>query len=250
VKQYWVLYNVCRELNIASRILYNVCREPNIASHILYNFLSMALALTHALPSNSLESAVRMHFGLAQIELARYLGVSAGQVAHYEAGRRRASATVNKRLERLARWLPPPEGTGLVAPTFKVVVVPEAPVAGALVAELPDLSPLAAAPLQKRQREVGVQAAGLRWALHREGKRMALQGRRQWGLAVLQAALPTEAVDVAERTHIAQWLHTLAADVMAAAPSPAVRARRALTVARLLALDVEAAALAHLLAAG
>jgi hypothetical protein len=109
---------------------------------------------------------------------------------------------------------------------------------------------LPVAPLLARQRTVAGQAARLRWGLHREGKRGALQSRRQWGLSALQAALLAEPVPLAERTHIARWLDALAADVAAAAPDATALAGRALTVVRLLALDTEAAALARLLGPG
>lgn len=200
--------------------------------------------------SSTLEAAVRIHFGLTQAELGRYLGVSERQVGNLEAGRRLASAAVNQRLERLAQLLPPPEGTGPTLPASSPLALPNASAKEALAAALPDFGPLAAGPLQARQRQVASQAAALRWGLHRDGKRETLQQRREWGLAVLQAALPGEGVDAVERAHIARWLRVLAADVVAAAPSPDAVAARALAVVRLLALDVEAAALAQLLAGG
>ena len=229
-------------------ILYFVCREPIFFRMVLYKQYRMARALTHSIPSNSLEWAVRAHFGLAQAELARYLGVSAGLVAHYEAGRRTANRLADARLTRLGNLLPPPTGQGSAAPGFRTELPTAAPVE--TLPALPPFGPLPAAPLLARQRAVAAQAARLRWGLHREGKRQALQSRRQWGLGVLQAALLAVPVPPAERTHIARWLDVLAADVAAAAPDSATLAERALTVVRLLALDTEAAALARLLGDG
>jgi len=205
--------------------------------------------MSRAIHSNTLEKAVREHFGLTQAELGRYLGVNNRQISNLEAGRRLASAAVNQRLERLARLLPPPEGTGPTLPASSPLALPDASATEALAA-LPDFGPLAAGPLQARQRQVASQAAALRWGLHRDGKRETLQQRREWGLAVLQAALPGEGADAVERAHIARWLRVLAADVVAAVPGPEAVAARALAVVRLLALDVEAAALAQLLAGG
>ncbi|WP_052733015.1 helix-turn-helix transcriptional regulator [Hymenobacter terrenus] len=197
---------------------------------------------------NTLEAAVRGHFGLSQEELARYLGVTRGQVAHLEAGRRTATPLADARLTRLGNLLPPPTGQGAVAPHFSTELPTAAPLT--TLPALPDFGSVAPAPLLARQRTVAAQAARLRWALHREGKRYALQSRRQWGLAVLRAALPAGPAPPAERTHLARWLGVLAADVTATAPDPAAVAERALTVVRLLALEVEATALARLLAAG
>ncbi|MFD2784517.1 helix-turn-helix domain-containing protein [Hymenobacter rubripertinctus] len=201
--------------------------------------------MSRPLPSGTLEAAVRAHFGLSQEELGRYLGLTRAQVAHLEAGRRRATPQADARLRLLARLLPPPEGTGPVAPAFAARPPAEAP---ALL--LPDFGPLPAAPLRRRQRQVLAQAARLRWTLHRGSKGLALQQRRAWGLAELRAALPPPTADAAEQAHCARWLATLAADVAALAPTPAAAAARALAVLRLLALDGESAALARLLEKG
>ncbi len=196
-----------------------------------------------SLPSNALEAAVRAHFSLSQDDLARYLGVTRTQIAHLEAGRRRASASQNKLLDDLARLLPPPEGSGPLAPIFEkptLLAVPPAPA-------LPSLSQLPAAPLRQRQRQVLAQAARLRLLLHQQGKGYVLQQRRQWGLGVLQAGLLAGPTDAAQQAHRLRWLATLAADVAAAAPSPAAEAGQALQVVHLLALELEAAALEQLL---
>jgi transcriptional regulator with XRE-family HTH domain len=229
-------------------ILYYVSRESPDFSFVLYIASLMARALTHSIPSNTLEAAVRRHFGLAQAELARYLGVSAGLVAHLEAGRRQASPLLFQRLERLAALLPPPTGAGPVAPVFRAVVVPTA--VAPLTPELPPYVVLAPRPVQVRQRQVKSQAAGLRWALHRADKRMGLQSRREWGLALLQTALPTSALPAAEQARLDHWLQVLAADVAATALGPVALTKHALMVVRVLALDAEAATLALLLTAG
>lgn len=208
----------------------------------------MARALTHSLPSHSLEAAVRAQFGLTQAELARYLSTSSARIADFEAGRRRASDPQNKLLDDLARLLPPPKGSGPPAPAFEKPALPvEAPAAP----DLPAFSPLPAAPLRQRQRQVLAQAARLQLLLHQSGKGMALQQRRQWGLGVLQAGLLAAPVSAtpnpAAQAHRLRWLATLAADVATVAPSPAAEATRALQVVRLLALKLEAAALGQLL---
>ena len=204
--------------------------------------------MSRSAPSNTLEAAVRAHFGLTQADLGRYLGVSERQIGNIEAGRRTANPLADARLTRLGNLLPPPTGQGAAAPNFRTELPTAAPIE--TLPALPDFGPLAPATLLARQRAVAAQAARLRWALHREGKRAALQSRRQWALAVLQTALLAEPAPPAERTHIARWLDVLAADVTAAALGPAAVAERALTVVRLLALDTEAAALARLLGAG
>ena len=206
--------------------------------------------MSRPIPSSTLEAAVRAHFGLTQEELGRYLGVSERQVGNLEAGRRVASAALILRLERLVHLLPPPLGAGVAAPIFEELVLPEAPAAAMLAEALPPFEALAAAPLRVRQRQVSAQITKLREVLHRESRRASVLARRQWGLAGLQAALLGARVDAVERAHIARWLRTLATDVAAATPNPVALAERALIVARLLALEVEAAAVVRLLAAG
>jgi len=196
--------------------------------------------------SNTLEAAIRAHFGLTQQELARYLGISRALVTHIEAGRRLPASTINKRLFWLGDLLPAPEGYGPVAPDFALPPLPIAN-AEALLAVLPDFGPLPTATLRKRQRQAGAQAAALRWALHRENKQSMLHQRRQWALTVLQGAPPPAFATDADQVRFEHWLHSLAADVVAAAPTPAATAARALAVLRLLVLDVEVAGLARLL---
>jgi transcriptional regulator with XRE-family HTH domain len=205
----------------------------------------MALPLTHTLSFTSLEAAVRAHFGLTQEELGRYLGTSATYIGHLEAGRRRASGPQNKRLDDLAQLLPPPEGTGPLAPAFEQLPLPAVPP----VPTLPGLGPLPGAQLRRRLLQVLAQAARLRLLLHQQAKGRVLQQRRQWGLGILQAELlagPALAADPAAQAHRQRWLATLAADVAASAPSPAAEAAHTLQVVRWLALELEAATLAQL----
>ncbi|SHK09131.1 helix-turn-helix domain-containing protein [Hymenobacter psychrotolerans] len=205
----------------------------------------MARPLTHSLPSDTLEAAVRAHFGLSQEELARYLGVTRGLVAHLEAGRRPPTAAVSRRLGYLAALLPPPTGHGPAAPRFGV---PE-PLPPLALPALPDLGGAPdAAPLRRRLLQVRAQAARLRLALHQAGKGSALQQRREWGLALLRAALPpAEATAAAEQAHLGRWLAVLAADIGGSAATPARRAAQALALLRVAALEAEAAALTPLL---
>jgi transcriptional regulator with XRE-family HTH domain len=208
---------------------------------------TLARALTHSLPSHSLEAAVRAHFGLTQAELARYLGTSSARIADFEAGRRRAPGPQYALLDDLGRLLPPPEGSGPPAPVFEKPTLPaELP-----AAPLPAFGPLPAAPLRRRLRQVLASAARLRLLLHQQARGRVVQQRRQWGLGVLQAGLLAgsgpAAPDANAQAHRLRWLATLAADVAAAAPGPAAEAAQALQVVRLLALDLEAAALARLL---
>ncbi|NVO32642.1 helix-turn-helix transcriptional regulator [Hymenobacter lapidiphilus] len=64
-----------------------------------------------ATPSTTLAAAVRTYLGLSQEQLAAYLGVSRGQVAHLEAGRRQLAAEPGQLLRKLAAQLPPPLGS-------------------------------------------------------------------------------------------------------------------------------------------
>ena len=103
----------------------------------------MARPLTLSLPSDTLEAAIRFHFGLTQAELGRYLGISAGQVAHLEAGRRQLTAATSQPLEWLAQLLPPPTGTVPAAPAFAAPGSLPEPAAAMLLAALPAFGALA-----------------------------------------------------------------------------------------------------------
>jgi len=188
-----------------------------------------------ATPSTTAEAAVRAHFGLSQQELASYLGVSAGLVAHLEAGRRRPAPATVARLTALALLLPPPEGHGPPAPPAPTAT----PTNPAALPEGP-ATPLAPGPLRQRQRACRLLAATLGARLHALQKGAATLARRRRGLAQLQAALlPT--ADAAT----AGWLAGLAQAV--AAPSPAAATAQVLLAVRIEALTAEAAALGRLL---
>ncbi len=203
------------------------------------------LSVSKPIPSNSLEAAIRAHFGLTQEELARYLGITRGQVAHLEAGRRLPSTSSTMLIWPLALLLPPPEGQGEAAPDFLAESLAPCPGTGLLLLP-PNVGPLLPTPLRVRQRRVAAQAAALRWALHKEAKRHALQSRRQWGLAVLQANLP-QLFTLPDKTKIQRWLDTLSRDVAATIPAPAATTAQILMVLRMMALEAEAAALGQLL---
>lgn len=208
----------------------------------------MARALSHSLPSTTLSAAIRAHFGLTQAELGQYLEVSSGHVAHLEAGRKLPTALLNLRLTRLARRLPPPEGSGPAAPVLSYALPAPQPLAGLA---LP--GPLQPAYLQKRQRQCARRLALLRRDLHQLGQRHAAHERRRWALPRLAEALaPQPATDPAgaapaEQAHAQRWLAGLAA---ALPPAPARRPDTATALALLLvqaaALEAEAATLARL----
>jgi transcriptional regulator with XRE-family HTH domain len=201
--------------------------------------------VSKAIPSNSLEAAIRAHFGFTQAKLARYLGITRGQVAHIEAGRRLPGLAHTKRLWLLVELLPPPEGHGNMAPA-PVEDVVLANVNTAFLASLPKFGPLPPRPLRVRQRAAGAQAAALRWEMYKETKRKTLQSRRQWGLAVLQAAV-LQVADATERAHFERWVQTLAADVAATTPTPTATAAHALAVLRVMVLEAEVMAIDQLL---
>ncbi|MBC7446709.1 MAG: hypothetical protein H7330_01465 [Hymenobacteraceae bacterium] len=212
--------------------------------------------MAHNLASTTLAAAVRVHFGLSQAELGRYLGVSAGQVAHAEAGRRRLPALLTLRLTRLARLLPPPEGTG--PPAFVPEVLPTGPPIFApvvLVSEpLPVPGPLAVGPLRQRQRQCARHLVLLRRDWHALAALATRRDHRRWVLAVLAGGLVPHPADVAaaapaEQAHQRRWLAELAAAVPApAARRPEPRTALTLLLLRLAATEAEAAALARLLA--
>ncbi|MFD2785052.1 helix-turn-helix transcriptional regulator [Hymenobacter rubripertinctus] len=207
-----------------------------------------------ALPSRSACALVRAHFGLTQAELARWLGVSAGMVAHLETGRKPLSLALARRLRPLELLLPPAAG-GLgpepPPPPDPLDLTTPAPAA------LPPAPPLEAAPLRARLRRVRYLAGKARFEL--EGRQMLAgqAARRAWGLGVLAALLAPEpgtgpvpaplAPDPALRpAEDARWLARLRADT---APPPLTPTRRALLALRLHLLLEEAAALEALLAA-
>jgi len=82
--------------------------------------------------TDTLPATVRRYFGLQQVELADYLGVSPTLVKHVEAGRRGLSLVVLARLAPLARLVP----EGPTAPEIAVPLLPGQPAAGPLAARL------------------------------------------------------------------------------------------------------------------
>lgn len=59
-----------------------------------------------AIPSATLLATIRNYLGLSQVQLAAYLGISRGQVAHVEAGRRLLHGKAKLRLHQLMQLLP------------------------------------------------------------------------------------------------------------------------------------------------
>ncbi len=76
--------------------------------------------------SPTLAAAVRQHFGLTQAELAAFVGVSQQALAAVEAGRKQLGPGPDRRLQVLARQLPPPDGLGPPAPAFEGSAAPAA----------------------------------------------------------------------------------------------------------------------------
>ncbi|MBO2012698.1 helix-turn-helix domain-containing protein [Hymenobacter negativus] len=202
-----------------------------------------------SLYSNAPDVDLRAHFGLTQAELGRFLGVTAAQVGHVEAGRNAWSVVALRRL-RLLEWLMPPADGGLG---------PEPPAwATAVPVALPELpGGLDAMVLQQRLREVHFQAIKARYELGKRHKLVRAHARRQWGVAVLRALLapavgkaptpaPVVSSPVFDAEAVGRWLATLQADA-AAAPVPLTPTQQALLTLRLRLLEEEAAALEALL---
>ena len=213
----------------------------------------MARPLANSPGSTALTALVRTHFGLAQPELAAYLGVSPRQIGNVEAGRRRLTPLANLRLVRLARLLPPPDGTGPAAPEAPVYASPATP--GVLFGpELPLPPEVGTAALAKRQRQLTRRLATLRRDLYALTDRLTHAARRRWALPLLQQALlqPVAAEDPAAATpaelaHAAHWLAVLAASPVLRR-GPDVAAATALLLVRLAATEAQIATLAALLA--
>ena len=160
-----------------------------------------------AAPSASLVARVRAWFGLAQAELALYLGVSAPLLHAIETNRRALTPAVRTALLPLLLQLPAPE-------------VPAAPVAGAPLP--PDTSAPDAADLDFRCRECRHRAAGLLAQAEALAARAHVAAR--WA-AALPALLPPadDAPASAPDTPAAQAL--AAALAQAADPTDPARAR-------------------------
>ncbi|MGI4870113.1 MAG: helix-turn-helix domain-containing protein [Janthinobacterium lividum] len=186
----------------------------------------------------TLIARVRAHFGLSQAQMALYLGVSEPQAQHLESGRRALTAAVRPALLPLLPHLPATAGPG--------------PVAGPLPALVPGSPAPEAAALRLRQCQQ--QADRLR------AQALALAAQAQvaayWATALpaLLAAAATEAAEAAAAADAAGaaraawrtgWLHRMARPL----PSEAAT-RYHLLLARLAALEAEAAALAAVEPAG
>ncbi|TGE25136.1 hypothetical protein E5K00_08035 [Hymenobacter aquaticus] len=181
--------------------------------------------------STSRAAAVRRYFALSQLELARFLGVTRGQVAHVEAGRSTFSDTVYCRLRVL-------EGLMHALPT-----TPAEPRALPLPADLK--------PLRQRLLRCRYLAANVRYQLEDHHRYAQTHADRLLALARLRSVLfpasPPPLVDpAADPPRDQKWLTRLEFDT-AVAPAPLSAAERALLELRLRHLEEEAALLAALL---
>jgi len=188
--------------------------------------------------SNASAAAVRIHFALTQVELARFLGVGKTQVNNVELGHSVFSAAVEQRLRLLTRWLP------------RNQPAPPPPAAG-----VP--GPLDPEPLQTRLARCRHLAVGVRYELEELRRRVTARQRREQALEELgkvlvpdptqPAALPPD--PAADPVRDAQWLERLRADTACGPPAP-TRAEVALREVRLAVLDYEVYLLEQRLAAG
>ncbi|MCB2410540.1 hypothetical protein [Hymenobacter lucidus] len=183
---------------------------------------------------------VREKFALTQVELARWLQVTARHVEAVEAGRRQFSPAVERRLSQLSdMWLT----TSLPAPVILPPPLPPPPVPAYQLTD-------EARELHQRQRRCQHLAYQLRYELENIALQDAALLRRRQGHAILRKALATpgsvfdEAFMPAEAE---KWLARLEADTDAVKrPGPLARAH---LVLRERLLREEAEELARLLAA-
>ncbi|GAB3829178.1 helix-turn-helix domain-containing protein [Hymenobacter jeollabukensis] len=183
-----------------------------------------------AIPSATLTAAVRAYLGLSQLELARFLGVTRGQVAHVEAGRKLLGPESRCRLSQLADLLPAPLG---LAPAEPAAPAPAS-------STLP-----AAAPLRQRLARCRRRAAQLQQALAQHEARSQQARRWEQILPALEAAVAADAGPGAAGRR--QWVAARQAEAHAALAADEAAAELLLTV-RLRHLQAEAAELAQLLA--
>jgi transcriptional regulator with XRE-family HTH domain len=220
--------------------------------------------------SPTLAAAVRQHFGLTQAELAAFVGVSQQALAAVEAGRKQLGPGPDRRLQVLARQLPPPDGLGPPAPAFEGSAAPAATETPAPAA--PTAAEAALAPLRARLARCQWLRTQLRFQLaQRRQPGQARHQRRRWAVGVLGPALaqplpapdwqapggpaqplppyPLATPDAARDSH---WLQGLALR-LAATAEPLPPAAAALARARLAGLEAEikelTAAMAELSAA-
>lgn len=188
-----------------------------------------------SIPSNALTADVRRHFGISQADMAGFLGISQGQLANIEAGRRGLSAAALLRLNPLAALLPntPLPDEPLAEPPAALPVVP------------------AAAPLEARRDFCVWKARNLRYELRPLHQRAAVGLRWQTALPALLAVLPPAAPDPAPPGDWSRLTYPRElAHFWATAFTPDDAAHYHLLRLQAEALETEAAALAVLLAAG
>ncbi|MCB2408210.1 helix-turn-helix domain-containing protein [Hymenobacter lucidus] len=202
-----------------------------------------------AYPSNTLAAAVRRHFGLTQVELAAFVGVSQQQLARVEAGRKQLGPGPDQRLQVLARQLPPPDGHGPGAPAFTDDEAPAAERAEAAEGLAALRQRLARCQWLRtdlayqigQQRQPGQQRHQRRqWAVRVLGPLLAAPlPQPDWlapgGPARPLPPYPQATPDAARDTH---WLQGLALRLAATTP-PLPPAAAALARARLAGLDAE-----------
>lgn len=186
-----------------------------------------------AVPSKSLVAVVRRYFGISQADMAGFLGISQGQLANIEAGRRGFSVAARLRLDPLAALVsevPPPPAE----PLAEALPLPVGP---------------AAAPLEARHDYCVWKARNLRYELRALLPRVEVARRWQTALPALLATLPPAAPDPAPP---GEWTRLTypreLAQLWATAFLPDDAARHHLLRLQAEALEMEAAALAHLLA--
>ena len=184
-----------------------------------------------SIPSNTLVAAVRHFFGISQADMAGFLGISQGQLANIEAGRRGLSAAALLRLNPLAALLP--EAPLPTEPLTEPLPLPVAPTA---------------APLEARRDYCVWKARNLRYELRSLLPRVEVARRWQTALPALLAALPPAAPEPALP---GDWSHLTypreLAQLWATAFGPDDAARYHLLRLQAEALETEAAALAALL---
>jgi transcriptional regulator with XRE-family HTH domain len=183
-----------------------------------------------AIPSNSLLADVRRHFGISQAGMAGFLGISQGQLANIEAGRRGLSTAALLRLNPLAALMPE---TSSEEPLAEALPLPVAPTA---------------TPLEARRDFCAWKARNLRYELRGLLPRVVVARRWQTALPALLAALPPAAPDPAPPGDWSRLTYPRElAQLWATAFTPDDAARYHLLRLQAEALETEAAALAKLL---
>ncbi|WP_413775157.1 helix-turn-helix domain-containing protein [Hymenobacter weizhouensis] len=181
-----------------------------------------------AIPSTTLAAAVREYLGLSQVQLAVYLGLTRGQIAHVEAGRRLLRGEASQRLRELAQLLPDTDHSAEPSVVQALPAVP-APVR-----------------LRRRQVQCARRAASLRVELT-QLEACAAQARRWEQLLVKwragQPSQSAEAHTARQHRFLEEWAATAAA-----ALNPDAMAERVLLKLRIKYLEAEAAALREILA--